>query len=78
MLEKLIKFFVLNLVDKPEVVTISEIQTKGKSIIEVRVAPQDLAKVIGKEGRTFRALRTIINVVDQESKRDLVVDTIAQ
>lgn len=77
MLKKLIKFFVINLVDKVDLVTIEEINANGKSIIEVRVAPQDLSRIIGKEGRTFRALKSIINLLNKDSKKDLVVDTIS-
>ena len=76
MLKKLVRFFVINLVDKADLAKITEINANGKNIIEIRVAPHALSKIIGKEGRTFRALKAIINLVDTESKKDLVVDTI--
>ena len=57
-IHKLIYFCITKLVDKPEVVTITQKDSPGKSIYEVRVAPQDLARVIGKEGKTFKALRS--------------------
>lgn len=76
MLKKLVKFFVVNLVDKPDLATINEVDANGKTIIEINVAQQDLAKIIGKDGRTFRALKSIINLVDSNSKKDLVVNTL--
>lgn len=77
MLKKLIEYLATKIVEKPDLMTISEIESEGKVIIEIRVAAHDLAKVIGKEGRTFKALRTLINVADPKSNKDIVVDIIA-
>lgn len=77
MLKQLIHYVIKNLVDNPEVVTITQRETEGKNIIEIRVAPQDLAKVIGKEGRTFKALRSLLQAVDPLKPKDIVVDIIA-
>lgn len=76
MLKKIVEYFVLKIVDKPEVVSISEIELHGKSVIEIRVASQDLAKVIGKEGRTFKALRMLVNTIDPQAHKDIVVDIV--
>ncbi len=78
MLKKLIKFFVVNLVDRADLATITEVDNNGKFVIEIHVAPQDLAKIIGKEGRTFRALKSIISIVNTGPRKDLVVDTISE
>lgn len=75
-IQKLIHFCITRLVDKPDAVTIAHKETDGKSIYEIRVAPQDLARVIGKEGRTFKALRALVTLVD-ETVQDIVVDSIA-
>jgi uncharacterized protein len=77
MLKQLLEHFVSKLVDKPELVTIKEIETANKAIIEIRVAPQDLAKVIGREGRVFKALRSLIQVVDPQANKDIVVDVVS-
>ncbi len=74
-IQKLIHFFITKLVDKPEAVMITQKDSQGKSIYEIRVAPQDLARVIGKEGRTFKALRAVVTLVDPEHVQDIVVDT---
>jgi uncharacterized protein len=76
MVKNIIKYYVTNIVDKPEVVTICQIETSGKNIIEIRVAAQDLAKVIGREGRTFKALRALLNAVDPLAGKELVVDIV--
>jgi len=59
MMEKLIKA----LVDKPEEVNLKETGNERVVILEVRVAKEDLGKVIGKKGNTARALRTILNIM---------------
>jgi len=58
-MEKLIKA----LVDKPEEVNLKETGNERVVILEVRVAKEDLGKVIGKKGNTARALRTILNIM---------------
>jgi predicted RNA-binding protein YlqC (UPF0109 family) len=49
------------LVDDPESVRVSEVEGENVTVIELRVAQTDLGKVIGKQGRTARAIRTIVN-----------------
>ena len=76
-LNELVLYFVSRLVNSPEKVIINEITTENKKMIEVKVLGSDLARVIGKEGRVFRALRNLIHSVDPVSKRDIVVDVIS-
>lgn len=75
-IQKLIHFCITKLVDKPEVVTVNQTDSQGKYIYEIRVAPQDLARVIGKEGRTFKSLRALVTQLDPEHTQDVVVDTV--
>jgi predicted RNA-binding protein YlqC (UPF0109 family) len=75
-LKNLLQYFLLNLIDKPESVSISEVAAQDKQIIQIKVAPQDLAKVIGEQGQTFRALRSLVYIIEPGSKKDLVVDII--
>lgn len=74
MLRELIKFFVLKLVNDPQKVSISEFESEGNNIIEIRVAPQDIEKLIGREGRTFKALRNMVNALEPDIKREIVID----
>lgn len=77
MLLELVKFFVVKLVDKPALVSVKQVELENKSVIEIRVAPQDLSRVIGKEGRTFKSIKSLINGVStSESYKDVVVDIV--
>ncbi len=76
-IQKLIHFCITKLVDKPEAVVIIQKDQDGKSIYEVRVAQQDLARVIGKEGRTFKAIRSLVTLSDPEHVQDIVVDAVS-
>jgi len=60
-MKELIKYIAQALVDKPEAVEVSEIVGEQTSVIELRVAKEDLGKVIGKQGRTAKAMRTILS-----------------
>ena len=77
MLKELIAYFVYQLVDNKDVVSIEEIQSIDKTLIEIKVAASDLAKVIGKEGRTFKALRSLVRTIDIKHPKDIVVDIVA-
>jgi predicted RNA-binding protein YlqC (UPF0109 family) len=73
MLKDLVERIVKHLVDKPEMVVISEISGEQATIVELRVAPEDLGKVIGKEGRTARSIRTLVHAAaTKENKRALL------
>ena len=78
MLEKLVEHIVSNLVSKPESVMVSSIERDGKFIIQVRVAPEDVARVIGSEGRVFRAIRAVVMLLGNQQQKDVVVDIAEQ
>lgn len=70
---ELIGFIVRNLVDEPDAVNIREVAGDKTEIYEVRVSPPDRGKLIGKHGRTVRALRSLVGVrASREGKRVLV------
>ncbi|HEY5649475.1 MAG TPA: KH domain-containing protein [Nitrospiria bacterium] len=60
-MKELIEMIAKALVDNPEAVTVRETDGEKTTIIELRVAQEDLGKVIGKQGRTARSMRTILN-----------------
>ncbi len=60
-MKDLVEYLAKALVDEPEQVNVTEVQGERVTVIELRVAQTDLGKVIGKQGRTARALRTILN-----------------
>ncbi|MCS7149644.1 MAG: KH domain-containing protein [Caldimicrobium sp.] len=64
------------LVDKPDAVQINEIEGEQTSVIELRVAKEDLGKIIGKEGRTAKAIRTILGAAGSKLKKRVVLEII--
>lgn len=74
MAEKLVEYIVKQLVTQPDAVVVSSIETGEKCVVQVRVAAQDMARVIGSEGRIFRALRTIVTLVGAQQNKDFVID----
>ena len=62
------------LVDYPEKVEVKEIEGEKVTVIELKVAPEDLGKVIGKQGRTARAMRTILASVARKENKKAVLE----
>ena len=60
-MKDLITYIAQALVDNPEQVDVSEVEGNQTSVLELKVAKEDLGKVIGKQGRTARAMRTILS-----------------
>jgi len=63
MLDRALNHLVREIVDNPDEVSVSIVDTARGELIEVRVHPDDLGRVIGRQGRTAKALRTIINAL---------------
>lgn len=76
-LQALIEYLVKALVDEPEQVSVSEVPGAEATTYEVRVAPQDLGKVIGKQGRIANALRTVAKASAMKQKRKVYVEIVA-
>lgn len=62
------------LVDKPDQVEVTEVEGEQTTVIELRVAKEDLGKVIGKQGRTARALRTILSAASTKLRKRSVLE----
>ncbi|MBA4417979.1 MAG: RNA-binding protein [Syntrophus sp. (in: bacteria)] len=76
MLKELIEYIAKALVDNPDQVKVSEIEGEKTSVIELSVAKDDLGKVIGKQGRTARAMRTILSASSTKVKKRAVLEII--
>jgi predicted RNA-binding protein YlqC (UPF0109 family) len=74
MLKELVEFTAKSLVDHPEVVQVTEVEGEQTTVIELRVAKEDLGKVIGKQGRTARAIRTILSAAASKEKKRCVLE----
>ena len=72
----LIEYIAKALVDHPEQVKVSEIEGERTSVLELSVAKEDLGKVIGKQGRTARAIRVILGATSAKLKKRSVLEII--
>lgn len=75
-MKNLIEYIAKALVDNPEEVLVTEIEGEQTSVIELKVAKEDLGKVIGKQGRTARAMRTILSASSTKLKKRSVLEII--
>ena len=75
-LKDLIEYVGKHLVDMPDEVNVNEIVGEQTTVIELKVDKSDLGKVIGKQGRTARALRTILNAASTKLKKRSVLEII--
>ncbi len=73
-MKDLIEYIAKVLVDNPEQVSVTELEGKQTSVIELRVAKEDLGKVIGKQGRTARAMRTILGAASTKLRKRSVLE----
>lgn len=78
MLKQLVECIVKQLVDKPELVVVHENHESGKKTLDIRVAANDLKKVIGKEGRVVRALRSMVNCIESHENIEINLDSTQQ
>ena len=75
-MKNLIEYIAKSLVDKSDEVVVSEVEGERTSIIELRVAKEDLGKVIGKQGRTARAMRTILSAASTKIRKRSVLEIV--
>ena len=77
-LRELLEFLAQNLVTRPEAVSVTESQENDQSVLELRVDKEDLGRVIGKQGRTAKSLRTILNAAASRANRKVVLEIIEE
>ena len=75
-LKDLVTFMAKALVDLPDQVDVQEVQGEQTTVLELKVAKEDLGKVIGKQGRTARAMRTILNAASTKQRKRSVLEII--
>lgn len=73
-IKTLVEYIVQALVDNPDQILIAERTGRNTTIIELAVAKEDIGKVIGKEGRTINAIRTILNAAGASQKKRVVLE----
>ena len=75
-MKELLLYMAKNLVDDPEAVTVSESSGEEGKVLELRVAPGDMGKVIGRQGRIAKEIRTIVKTVAQRTGEKVSVEIV--
>ncbi len=75
-MKELLEVIARNLVDNPEQVTVSEVKGDRSIILELKVAPEDMGKVIGKQGRIAKAIRTVVKAAAVHEDKRIVVEIV--
>jgi predicted RNA-binding protein YlqC (UPF0109 family) len=75
-MKDLVKYIAQALVDYPDQVSVTEVEGNQTSVLELKVAKEDLGKVIGKQGRTARAIRTLLSAASAKIKKRTVLEII--
>ena len=75
-MKELLSYMAKNLVDNPEAVTVTEIKDDEGTVLELRVAEGDMGKVIGRQGRIAKEIRTIVKTVAQRSGEKVTVEIV--
>src|SRR3989442_5119671 len=73
-MKELLELIVKSLVDKPDEVSVTEIDSEQTTVFELRVAQEDLGKVIGRQGRTARGIRTMLGAAGMKLRKRLVLE----
>lgn len=71
---ELVEAIAKSLVDNPEAVEVKEVEGRHTIVIELKVAPDDMGKVIGKQGRIAKALRTVVKAAATKANKKVVVE----
>ena len=75
-MEELVRYIASTLVDHPEQVQVKTVDNPESVIIELSVGPDDMGKVIGKQGRTARALRTLLGAASSKAHRRVMLEIV--
>ena len=75
-MKELLLYMAKNLVDDPEAVTVTEVSDEDGKVLELRVAPGDMGKVIGRQGRIAKEIRTIVKTVAQRTGEKVAVEIV--
>ena len=75
-MKELLLYMAKNLVDEPEAVTVTELSEEDGKVLELHVAPGDMGKVIGRQGRIAKEIRTIVKTVAQRTGEKITVEIV--
>ena len=75
-MKEILLYMAKNLVDDPEAVTVTEVSGEDGKVLELHVAPGDMGKVIGRQGRIAKEIRTIVKTVAQRTGEKITVEIV--
>lgn len=75
-MEELVRYLAVSLVENPEAVEVKAVENERSVVLELRVAPEDMGKVIGKQGRIAKAIRTVVKAASHRSEKPVFVEII--
>ena len=75
-MEELVRYIARSLVDHPDAVDVKTVEGAESIILELRVAPEDMGKVIGKQGRIAKAVRSVVKAATARSEKPVFVEII--
>ncbi|MCR5002384.1 MAG: KH domain-containing protein [Lachnospiraceae bacterium] len=75
-MKELVEVIARSLVDKPDEVNVTEREDDNAIVVELRVAQSDMGKVIGKQGRIAKALRTVVKAASSKDDKKVIVDIV--
>jgi predicted RNA-binding protein YlqC (UPF0109 family) len=77
-MKDLVQFLAKSLVNKPDAVEVKETEGDLASVLELRVAKEDLGRIIGKQGRTAKSIRAILNAAASRTNRRVVLEIVEE
>jgi predicted RNA-binding protein YlqC (UPF0109 family) len=77
-MKELVQYLARSLVNNPDAVEVKETEGETASVVELRVAKEDLGRIIGKQGRTAKSIRTILNAAASRTNRKVVLEIVEE
>jgi predicted RNA-binding protein YlqC (UPF0109 family) len=77
-MKDLVQYLAKSLVNKPDAVEVTETEGDLASVLELKVAKEDLGRIIGKQGRTAKSIRTILNAAASRTNRKVVLEIVEE
>ena len=77
-MKELVQYLARSLVNNPDAVDVNETESDATSVVKLRVAKEDLGRIIGKQGRTAKSIRTILNAAASRTNRKVVLEIVEE
>lgn len=77
-MKELVRYLARSLVNHPDAVEVKETEAEAASVLELRVAKEDLGRIIGRQGRTAKSIRTLLNAAASRTNRKVVLEIVEE